>query len=303
MFSRLTFLGTGAGMPSPARNVSAFALSFADGSAWLFDCGEGTQQQLMRCCGAAGQEASKRIGGEAPAGLSISRIKRIFITHLHGDHCLGLPGLVMTLAALRVRASAGLPPEGEGGGGSCEQQEQGPPAFAPFSEEAEYLEIVGPLGLARLLRGVLSSTDTGVLGFRYRVTELCDPPLGEAPRGEEALHASEAPVLSLLPDANGIYTIAVEPCGAAIRAAKLQHRVLCFGFAITEVTRPGALDAAKAMALGAKGPALGLLKAGKACVCYNSIILRRSYYFQFLNPPTPHSSSSSFSPLLQGNPG
>ena len=96
-------------MPSPARNVSAFALSFADGSAWLFDCGEGTQQQLMRCCGAAGQEASKRIGSEAPAGLSVSRIKRIFITHLHGDHCLGLPGLVMTLAALRVRASAGLP--------------------------------------------------------------------------------------------------------------------------------------------------------------------------------------------------
>jgi ribonuclease BN (tRNA processing enzyme) len=57
MFSRLTFLGTGAGMPSPSRNVSGLALTFQDGSAWLFDCGEGTQHQLMRACGPQGQAA------------------------------------------------------------------------------------------------------------------------------------------------------------------------------------------------------------------------------------------------------
>lgn len=74
----LYFLGTGAGMPSKERNVTAIALTLYDerGTAWLFDCGEGTQHQMLR------------------SPLKASRLEFIFITHLHGDHVYGLPGLL-----------------------------------------------------------------------------------------------------------------------------------------------------------------------------------------------------------------
>ncbi|HOP53023.1 MAG TPA: ribonuclease Z [Bacillota bacterium] len=77
---KLTFLGTGAGKPSKMRNVSGFALDMVEnyGYAFLFDCGEGTQHQIMY------------------TNLKLSHIKCIFITHLHGDHIYGLPGLLGT---------------------------------------------------------------------------------------------------------------------------------------------------------------------------------------------------------------
>lgn len=74
----LTFLGTGAGMPSTRRNVSSVVLDLMaeNGSCWMFDCGEGTQHQLLR------------------SHVKPGRIDRIFITHLHGDHLFGLPGFL-----------------------------------------------------------------------------------------------------------------------------------------------------------------------------------------------------------------
>jgi len=76
---RLFFLGTGAASPSRQRNVSALALLFDQSSEWwLFDCGEATQHQIIR------------------APVTLAKLRRIFISHLHGDHCLGLPGLLAT---------------------------------------------------------------------------------------------------------------------------------------------------------------------------------------------------------------
>jgi ribonuclease Z len=76
---RVTFLGTSAGVPTRARNVSCVALRLPQrGEVWLFDCGEGTQHQLLR------------------SDLSLSQVSRIFITHMHGDHMLGLMGLLAT---------------------------------------------------------------------------------------------------------------------------------------------------------------------------------------------------------------
>jgi len=73
----LLFLGTSAGVPTKARNVSATAVIEASGSQWyLVDCGEGTQHQLLR------------------TPLSIRDLRGVFITHVHGDHCFGLPGLL-----------------------------------------------------------------------------------------------------------------------------------------------------------------------------------------------------------------
>ncbi len=66
-------------MPTRSRNVSSVALRLPQrGEVWLFDCGEGTQHQLLR------------------SDLNISQITRVFITHLHGDHVYGLMGLLAT---------------------------------------------------------------------------------------------------------------------------------------------------------------------------------------------------------------
>jgi len=73
----VTFLGTGAAIPSLDRNVASLALA-REGETLLFDCGEGTQRQMMRY------------------GVSFS-VREIFFTHFHADHLLGLTGLVRTL--------------------------------------------------------------------------------------------------------------------------------------------------------------------------------------------------------------
>ena len=76
---QLTFLGTSAGKPTKERNVSALALEFDQDNKWyLFDCGEATQHQIIQ------------------SRLSIGKLDTIFITHLHGDHYYGLPGLLST---------------------------------------------------------------------------------------------------------------------------------------------------------------------------------------------------------------
>ena len=77
---KVTFLGTGGTYPTAARNVTSHAVR-VKGESILFDCGEGTQRQLQR--------SGARFG-----------VQRIFFSHLHLDHVLGLPGYLGTLGLL-----------------------------------------------------------------------------------------------------------------------------------------------------------------------------------------------------------
>ncbi|PSP86025.1 ribonuclease Z [Halobacteriales archaeon QS_6_64_34] len=73
---RVTFLGTSGAIPTTQRNTSSIFCN-RDGDYLLFDCGEGTQRQMMRY----------------GTGFAIDHL---FVTHLHGDHVLGIPGLLQT---------------------------------------------------------------------------------------------------------------------------------------------------------------------------------------------------------------
>lgn len=76
----IQFLGTNAGSPTLNRNVSSIALILNEynNNVWLFDCGESTQRQILY------------------TSIKLNKINKIFITHLHGDHIFGLPGLLTT---------------------------------------------------------------------------------------------------------------------------------------------------------------------------------------------------------------
>lgn len=117
----LVFLGTGAGLPSKERNVSALALSLLQeiNSVWLFDCGEATQHQILH------------------TSLKPRKINKIFITHMHGDHIFGLPGL------LGSRSFQG----------------------------GELLEIYGPVGIKKYIETCLEVSSTH-LTYPIHITEI-----------------------------------------------------------------------------------------------------------------------------------
>jgi len=75
----ITFLGTGQAIPTASRNHSAIFLSYKNEHI-LVDCGEGTQRQFRK------------------AKINMGKITRLLITHWHGDHILGIPGMLQTLS-------------------------------------------------------------------------------------------------------------------------------------------------------------------------------------------------------------
>jgi len=78
---KVTFLGTSGGAPTSLRGLSGVAVERGS-EIIMFDCGEGTQRQM------------------AKAGLNINKIEKILISHVHGDHILGIPGILQTLSLL-----------------------------------------------------------------------------------------------------------------------------------------------------------------------------------------------------------
>lgn len=78
---KIVFLGTAASIPTRKRALSCVAVQ-RQGELFLFDCGEGSQRQMIQ------------------AKIGFNRRTKVFITHMHGDHILGLPGLLQTMSLL-----------------------------------------------------------------------------------------------------------------------------------------------------------------------------------------------------------
>jgi ribonuclease Z len=81
MSLRIIFLGTAGSVPTPERSLPAIVVQRKD-ELLMFDCGEGVQRQMIRI------------------GVGFHRKTKIFVTHLHGDHVLGLPGLLQTMSLM-----------------------------------------------------------------------------------------------------------------------------------------------------------------------------------------------------------
>ena len=115
----ILFLGTGASVPSRDRSLPCVAVRQGR-SISLFDCGEGSQRQLMI------------------SPFSFMKIDRIFITHLHGDHILGLPGLLQTMG---------------------------------MSGRKDPVSVYGPTGLLKALKSMLDACE-GELEYELRIEEV-----------------------------------------------------------------------------------------------------------------------------------
>jgi len=122
MSLQLIFLGTAGGVPTPKRSLPAIILQRQD-EQLMFDCGEGAQRQMTI----------------AKAGFH--REMKVFITHMHGDHVLGLPGLLQTMAML---------------------------------DREERLDVYGPRGIKPFLEGI-RETVPFVLTFPVEVHEIEEP--------------------------------------------------------------------------------------------------------------------------------
>jgi ribonuclease Z len=211
----LLFLGTSAGAPSATRNVQSCALRLESGEYVVVDGGEGTQQQLLKA-------SSDRSGHR----FRPSRTNIILVTHLHGDHSFGLPGLIVYLDNAAT-------------------------------EKAPPLHIVGPVGVAAFLRTALILSRTE-LKRGYRVTELATPaPTGGGAYEGAALCTTAPPVLHpderavsevLALNDDGMFALELLT-GYALTAAPLAHgSIACVGYRIQEADAPGSIDARRAAA-------------------------------------------------------
>ncbi|XP_076455991.1 zinc phosphodiesterase ELAC protein 1-like isoform X2 [Babylonia areolata] len=171
------------------------------------------------------------------SSLKIGKISKIFITHLHGDHVFGLPGLMCTVSQNNQRS--------------------------------EPVEVYGPRGLRNYLRVSLGHSHAE-LGFSFVVHELelvpeqLPPekwPIDDSP--DAAVHPNEVPGSVIRCDEQQVWTC-VSDNSCMVRAVWVQHRVPCFAFVVQEHDRPGRLDVEKLKSLGVPpGPVYGRIKAGE----------------------------------------
>ncbi len=213
----VVFLGTSSGVPTLTRFQQSVALRLA-GNTWLFDCGEAAQHRMLY------------------TDITAPTVTRIFVSHLHGDHIFGLPGLLCCIATKqtdpvqkeKVRKGSKLLP----------------------------IVVVGPPGLRSFLRTSLSVSYSRQKDVKIQIHELhgmqamrrqhnhqrvqVDVPLQNEVAGED-----------ILPEEDGSWIIPPNPGDppASVRAVELEHTVPCVGYVVDEAPREGAVDAKKLLPL------------------------------------------------------
>jgi len=211
-----TFLGTSSGGgPTESRNCSSLVLDIVgDGSLWMIDGAEGTLRQFSF--------QPQKDNGRT---LKVSQVNKIFVTHMHADHIMGIPTLLRNILGFphpEDISTRGTPPR---------------------------TELYGPAGLRTFLRTTLSLTRTKTAD-RYAVHELLTPTDARTPCNDEVLHGSEEPGRDVLCDADGYWRNFAE--GRSTRgtvyvcAGPLIHRDPCIGFIIHE---PASLPAPRKLAI------------------------------------------------------
>ncbi|KAI9454463.1 beta-lactamase-like protein [Lactarius psammicola] len=209
-----TFLGTSSGGgPTESRNCSSLVLDIVgDGSLWMIDGAEGTLRQF----------SLQPQGGRS---VQVAKVNKIFVTHMHPDHIMGLPTLLRNILGFphpEALSSRGTPPR---------------------------INLYGPAGLRTFLRTVLSLTRTKAAD-RYAVHELLTPTDPRTPCDIEALHDNEEPGQDVLCDEGGFWRDFAE--GRSMRgsvnvcAGPLVHRDPCIGYIIHE---PATLAAPRKLAI------------------------------------------------------
>ncbi|KAL3907734.1 MAG: hypothetical protein SGILL_008754 [Bacillariaceae sp.] len=156
----LIFVGTASCTPSVTRGVSCTAMRLhmrqkqagkkGRAGTWLFDCGESTQLQVQRT-----------------TSIKPSKITKIFLTHAHGDHTFGLPGLLCLMG--QDRANGSQENNNKNKNRNNERQQQN-------SEQPKVIDVYGPEGLRMWLRVAIRYSVSRIVP-PYRVHELKDIPM------------------------------------------------------------------------------------------------------------------------------
>jgi ribonuclease Z len=234
------FLGTGAGIPSVLRKTSATALRLK-GMAYLFDAGEGVQSQIML------------------SGMSMSEICKIFITHLHGDHVFGLPGLLL---AIQLAAVA--------------------------RDEPTTVQVYGPVGLYNFIAANLSLSCAELHALQIEVYELRGGSRRKwvhpgtiqnysefknrnlfrksIPQNKDGTWTLQTAMEITSPEEAEQMSSTNNDRGFYVHAAQVSHvpALQCFGYVVQEpLSMPQRVDAERAKAAGVKpGRKYKVLKAG-----------------------------------------
>ena len=220
----IDFIGTCAMVPSKTRNTSSLRVQI-QGRSWIFDAGENTQVNFQKF------------------GVSPQKIDKIFITHTHGDHILGLPGILMGIKQCRD---------------SMIKQRRDMLKFE--SDENTYyqknipIDIYGPRGLRAYLRAF--TTYTKNCFPRYRVHELHDnehDSLFKSRRCmdedssikkssianiENKIDSKRHDERNIVADEDGLYRLCKDDSIEVI-AGRVQHTAPTYGFVLLESKRMG----------------------------------------------------------------